>query len=80
MTDRIYNVAEMLKTCYGLKNKATTARERDYWEKEIYKWKNELMANNVNPDSIDTLKFQVEHGAFDDYPELKRQAGCLITH
>lgn len=78
MADRIYNVAQMLKDCYSLRNKACSEQERHYWEREIYKWKNELMENNVNPDSINDFEFEVKHGAFSKYPSLEEQALKLI--
>ena len=74
MADRLFNVAEMLKDCYRLRNKATSDQEKHYWEREIYKWKNELMENNINPDSIDSFEFKARHGAFDNYPTLQAQA------
>jgi len=79
MADRLYNVAEMLKDCYHLKLQAKSEQERHYWDMEIYKWKNELMENNVNPDSIDSLEFKTRHGAFSNYPSLEKQAYDLIN-
>ena len=78
MADRLYNVAEMLKDCYSLRNKATSENERHYWEREIYKWKNELMENNINPDSIDSFEFKVMHGAFSKYPALEAEAYKIL--
>lgn len=79
MADRLFNVAEMLKDCYHLKLQAKTDQERHYWDCEIYRWKNELMSNNINPDSIDSFEFKVRHGAFDSYPALQAQALKLLS-
>lgn len=79
MADRLYNVADMLKDCYHLRLEATTAKEKHFWDCEIYKWKNELMANNINPDSIDSLEFQVRHGAFSKFPSLEAQAWEVVN-
>lgn len=46
---------------------------------EIYKWKNELMSNNINPDSIDSFEFQVRHGAFSKYPAMEQEALKLLA-
>jgi len=79
MADRMYNVAEMLKDCYHLRTVASSDKEREFWNREIYKWKNELMANNINPDSIDSFEFQVRHGAFSKYPALEQEGLKIIN-
>lgn len=79
MADRMYNVAEMLHDCYRLRNEAHSTQERHYWDMEIYKWKNELMSNNINPDSIDSFEFQVRHGAFSKYPGMEQEALKLLA-
>ena len=75
MPDRMYNVAEMLRKARELKMKAPFGSvEEHYFERECYKWENELMANNINPTEIDSFEFKVQHKAFDHTPAIQRQA------
>ena len=78
MADRMYNVAQMLREARDLKLKAPYgSEERHYFERECYKWENELMANSINPTDIDTFEFKVQHKAFDSTPALQLQAEQL---
>jgi hypothetical protein len=75
MADRMYNVAQMLLKARQFRNEAQYgSAERKYFDRECYKWENELMSNNINPDSIESFEFKVQHGFFDDYPALALQA------
>lgn len=78
MPDRMYNVAVMLRKARDLKKKAPFGRaEEHYFERECYKWENELMSNNINPTEIDSFEFAVQHKAFDHTPALQIQAEKL---
>ena len=78
MPDRMYNVAQMLRKARELRLKAPYgSAEEHYFERECYKWENELMANNINPTEIDTFEFDVQHKAYDHTPELQLQAEQL---
>lgn len=79
MTDRIYNIAQMLQDARRMWQKAKSEEERHFFDVEIYKWKSELLLNNVNPDSIDEIEFKYQHGGFDKFPTLKQQAFQIIT-
>ena len=61
MKDRLGNVADMLNQAIKLRNTATSREEEHYFEREVYKWKNELMANNINPSDIDSYDFAIKH-------------------
>lgn len=75
MPDRMYNVAEMLRKARELKKKASFgSAEEHYFERECYKWENELMANNINLSEIDSFEFAVQHKAYDHTPALQMQA------
>lgn len=62
MKDRLGNVADMLMSARELRNKAPIGSEEyHYFQRECYKWENELMANNVNPSDIHSFDFMMAH-------------------
>ncbi len=62
MPDKIYNIADMLKQSKELRLKAETDDERHYFDREIYKWSNQLMSYGINPTDIYTPTFYFNHG------------------
>lgn len=61
MKDRLGNVADMLDQAVRLREAATSKEEKHYFEREVYKWRNELMQNGVNPSDIDSYEFFMAH-------------------
>jgi hypothetical protein len=61
MKDRLGNVADMLDQAVRLRDTAASKEEKHYFEREVYKWRNELMQNGVNPSDIDSYDFFITH-------------------
>jgi len=79
MTDMMYAVGQMLKQSRDLALRATSEEERHFFDREAYMWQRELINHNINPASIDSLEFQVNHGFYDEYPLLKQQAQQILA-
>lgn len=62
MMDRLGNVANMLYKARSLRDQAEHgSEEKHYFERECYKWENELMSNGINPSDIESYDFFIQH-------------------
>ena len=59
--DRMGEVAYMLDRAFDLRNSAKSSEEKRYYDQEIYRWKREMLDNNINPSSRDSFEFQMAH-------------------